>query len=200
MKLMKRFIACISAVLACVFLFGCAHPINMNPDLSALAMPSGGKIIDKKVGYHIPDAVRSLEVTTPGGGGDKVRYFPYREIEPGFYKALSEVFSSVTKVQNPKDAAALQGSGTTLMVTPEITTTSSSSSAFTWPPTQFSVGLVCAFTDANGKLVHTIRVSGNGNATFDEFKSNFSLAAVRASNDALSKLLTELASSPELRR
>lgn len=197
---MKRFISCICTVLACVFLFGCAHPINMNPDLSVVAAPSGAKVIDKKVGYHMPDALRAIEVTTPGGGGDKVRYFPYRDIEPGFYKALSEVFSSVTKVQNPNDAAAVQGSGISLLITPEITTTSSSDSAFTWPPTQFSVNLVCAVTDVNGKLVQTIRGSGEGGASFGEFKSNFSLAAVRASNDALVKLIKALGESPDLRK
>ena len=148
----------------------------------------------------VPDALRSVEVTTPGGGGDKVRYFPYRDIEPGFYKALSEAFTSVSKVQNPKDSAALQAGGISLLITPEVTTNSSSDGAFTWPPTQFSVKLVCTIVDAGGKPVETIRVNGEGGATFSEFKSNFSLAAVRASNDALAKLVKALVESPELRK
>jgi hypothetical protein len=197
---MKRFIAYGLAALACAFLFGCAHPINMNPDLAALTAPANTKVINKKAGYHMPDALRTVEVTTPGGGGDKVRYFPYRDIEPGFYKALSEVFTNVTKVQNPKDLAALKASGVALLITPEVTTTSYSDGAFTWPPTQFSVKLVCAITDADGKTVETVTVTGNGAATFDEFKANFSLAAVRASNEALAKLIKALAESPELRK
>jgi len=197
---MNRFVGYVFSALACVVLFGCAHPITMNPDLAAVTVPAGAKPIAKKVGYYIPDALRSVEVTTPGGGGDKVRYFPYRDIEPGFYKALSEAFTSVSKVQNPKDFAALQAGGISLLITPEVTTNSSSDGAFTWPPTQFSVKLVCTVVDAAGQPVETIRVSGEGGATFSEFKSNFSLAAVRASNDALSKLVKALVESPALRK
>ena len=197
---MKRFIHSIFAVLTCVFLFGCAHPITMNPDLAVVTAPAGAKVIDKKVAYFMPDALRTVEVTTPGGGGDKVRYFPYRDIEPGLYKALSEVFTSVTKVPSLTDTAALQANGISMLITPEITTNSSSDGAFTWPPTQFSVNLVCTITDVNRKPLQTVRVSGEGAATFGEFKSNFSLAAVRASNDALAKLAKALGESPELRR
>lgn len=186
-------------IAACIFLFGCAHPISMNPDLAKVAAPAGAKPIDKKVGYYLPDNLRTVEVTTPGGGGDKVRYFPYRDIESGFYKALSEVFSSVTKVPNPKDAAALKASGVSLLITPEITTTSFSDSVFTWPPTHFTVNLVCTVADANGAPLQTIRVSGQGGASFGEFKGNFSLAATRASNDALSKLVQALGESPQLK-
>lgn len=197
---MNRLLSLVFSVMGCVVLFGCAHPITMNPDLAVVAAPAGAKPLNKKVGYYMPDALRSVEVTTPGGGGDKVRYFPYRDIEPGFYKALSEAFTSVSKVQNPKDAAALQADGITLLITPEVTTSSSSDGAFTWPPTQFTVRLVCAIADANGKPVETIRVSGEGAATFSEFKSNFSLAAVRASNDALVKLIKALGESAALRK
>jgi hypothetical protein len=197
---MKRFVATVFAITACVFLFGCAHPITMNPDLAVVAAPAGGKMIDKKIAYALPDALKATEVTTPGGGGDKVRYFPYRDIEPGLYKALSEVFTGVTKVQDAKDTAAIKASNAAFLIAPQITTTSSSSSAFTWPPTQFSVDLVCPVTDTDGKLIQTFRVSGNGNASFDEFKTNLSLAAVRASNDALVQLVKALATSPELRR
>lgn len=196
---MKRFLNTIFATLSCVFLFGCAHPINMNPELATVTAPAGAKVIDKKVAYFMSDALRKVEVTTPGGGGDKVRYFPYRDIEPGLYKALSEVFSGVTKLQNPMDTAALQANGISMLITPEVTTNSSSDSAFTWPPTQFSVNLVCTITDANRKPVQTVRVSGEGVATFSEFKNNLSLAAVRASNDALAKLVKALGESPELR-
>lgn len=197
---MKRSLNSIFAILTCAFLFGCAHPITMNPDLAVVAAPAGAKVIDKKVAYFMSDAQRTAEVTTPGGGGDKVRYFPYRDIEPGFYKALSEVFSGVTKLQKPMDAAALQANGISMLITPEITTSSSSDGAFTWPPTQFSVNLVCTITDANRKPLQTVRVSGEGGATFSEFKNNLSLAAVRASNDALAKLIKALGESPELQK
>lgn len=196
---MLRFHVWKLAALALVaVLTGCAHPISMSPDLAAVK--SSAAPIDRKVAYHFDEALRNVEVTTPGGGGDKIRYFPYRDFEPGFYKALSEVFTGVSKVPNPKDTAALQAAGVSLLITPSITTQSFSDSILTWPPTQFSIKLVCTITDAQGRPVKTLEVNADGRASFDEFKSNFSLAAVRASNDALARLIAALQATPELRR
>jgi hypothetical protein len=172
----------------------------MNPDLAAVQAAGGTAKIDKHVGFHISDASKAIEVTTPGGGGDKVRYFPYRDLEPGFYKALSESFREVSKIANPRDKAAVKSSGVSLLITPDITTDSSSESAFTWPPTKFTVTLTCTVLDTNDQPLQTLKVSGEGAASFSEFKSNFSLAAVRASNDALSKLMKAIQDSPELRK
>lgn len=196
---MKQLAKIVLISLACGMLFGCAHPITMNPDLSSIQAKDITPI-SKKVGYYISDANRALEVVSAGGGGDKVRYFPYRDIEPGLYKALAEVFSGVTKAKNPQDASDLSRSGISLMIVPEISTTSSSPSPFTWPPTLFSVTLACTVTDPAGQAVHKLSVTGTGSAEFDEFKSNFSLAAVRASNDALSRLIKALGEAPELRK
>ena len=167
-----------------------------SPDHNEAQKPA---VVDRTVGYYIADASRAIEVTTGGGGGDKVRYFPYRDLEPGFYKALSESFRDVRKIQNPADATAVAASGISLLITPEISTISSSESLLTWPPTQFTVNLVCKITDTKGVLVTEVRVSGYGQATFDEFKSNFSLAAVRASNNALGLLIKALGETPALR-
>lgn len=196
---MNRILILICSSLLSIFLFGCAHPIAMNPDLNSIKSTNANSI-QKSVGYHIPDSAKALEVTTAGGGGDKIRYFPYRDLEPGFYKALSEVFSNVSRIQNPKDTAAIAKSGISFLITPEITTLSSSDSPFTWPPTQFTVSLVCTITDAQGQPVQVVRVSGYGVATFDEFKSNFALAAVRASNNALNLLIAALNDMPQLRK
>lgn len=197
---MKRFLAFVSAALACAVMVGCAHPITMNPDLALLKPTPGASVIPKDVGYYIADANRSLQITTPGGGGDKVSYFPYRDIEPGLYKALAEVFRSVSKIQNPGDRAALKKSGISLLITPDIKTTSFSESIVTWPPTLFTVTLDCAITDTDGQLVQRLQVSGEGRATFSEFAGNLSLSAVRASNDALAKLIKALSESPALRK
>ena len=144
----------------------------------------------------------SVAVTdgTAGGGSDKIRYFHYRDMEPGFYKALAEVFRGVSKVKDPKNTDDLRQNGIALLIVPEIKTTSSSPSPFTWPPTQFSVTLTCIVTDAMGKQVQKLSVTGNGKAEFDEFKSNFALAAVRATNDALAKLVLALSETSELRK
>lgn len=196
---MRRLIQLFAALLALAILGGCAHPISMAPDMAAI--PSVGTArIDKKVGYHLPETLRNLEVTTPGGGGDKVRYFPYRDLEAGFYKALSEVFGQVSKVADPKDSAGLKKAGIQLLFVPEIRTSSFSDSLVTWPPTTFDVSLVCTVTDADGTAVHTVRAEGRGNASFNEFVGNFSLSAQRGSNEALKSLVNTLAQSAELRR
>jgi hypothetical protein len=195
---MKRLFQLAFGLLLAAFLIGCAHPITMNPDLGVIK--GNNNLISKSVGYHIPDSAKAVEVTTGGGGGDKVRYFPYRDLEPGFYKALTEVFAGVSKIQNPKDNLGISNSGISLLITPEIHTISSSDSPFTWPPTQFTVDLICTVTDSKGQAVDVVRVSGYGQATFDEFKSNFSLAAVRASNNALNLLIKALSESPQLRQ
>lgn len=176
---------------------GCAHPINMKPDVGSISS-LGAQKINKTVGFYISDANLALEVTTPGGGGDKVRYFPYRDIEAGFYKALTEVFPKVSKVANPKDMDAITKAGITLLITPEITTTSSSPSPFTWPPTEFSVKLDCKVVNAAGQPIAQVSVTGVGKAEFADFKSNFSLSAVRASEDALKKLMKALAENKAL--
>ncbi len=193
---MKQFFKILLAALGCVVLFGCAHPITLNPDLKSV-QAKGAAPIDRQVGFYISDANKALEVTTPGGGGDKVRYFPYRDLEAGFYKALTEVFKGVTKLKEPKMTEEARKSGITLLIVPEISTTSSSSSAFTWPPTQFTVTLAITVMDSTDRLVRKLSVTGEGKAEFDEFKANFSLAAVRASNDALSMLIKALPAASE---
>lgn len=197
---MFRQITFISLAAAMVLsLGGCAHPISMAPNLDAIPTAAGKSTPSKKkVGFYIADSATAQEVTTPGGGGDKVRYFPYRDLEPGLYKALGTVFRDVTKIKNPADAAEIRASGIQLLITPEITTDSSSSSPFTWPPTAFTVTLVCQIKDAQGTTLDTVRVEGRGEAEFSEFKSNFSLAAARASDDALAKLMAALRRSRAL--
>src|ERR1700742_2956621 len=85
--------------LAIALLAGCAHPMIIKPELEALATAPSGERIPKKVGLYISDANRTKEVTTPGGGGDKVKYTPYADIEPGLYKILSDVFQDVSILQ-----------------------------------------------------------------------------------------------------
>jgi hypothetical protein len=187
------FIAC--SLIWAFFLGGCAHPISMAPDLASIQPATGSPVLGKKVGYHITADAKAIEVTTPGGGGDKVRYFPYRDLDAGLYKALGVVFRDVVKVNNPVDTAEMRVSGIQLLISPEITTNSSSDSVVTWPPTSFTVTLTCQIKDMNGVTLDTLRVEGRGRAEFDEFKSNYSLAAVRASDDALAKLIAALRQS-----
>ena len=187
-----------TTVITLLLLTGCAHPISLAPDLSKI--PPASSKIAKTAGYVIAETNRWLEVTTPGGGGDKVRYFPYKDLEPGFRKALGEVFDSVVKLTGPEDTATITAQNISFIITPSITTTSSSSSALTWPPTSFTVELNCAVIDARSQAVAQIKSQGQGQATYDEFKHEFALAARRASEQALANLVNALAAAPELRR
>lgn len=191
-----RFVLTAAAV---AVLAGCAHPIVIAPDIAAIKT-SATPVIDKKAGYFISAENRELEVTTPGGGGDKIRYFPYRDLETGLYKVLSGTFTSVTRLGKAPTAEILNAEGLAFAITPKITTQSNSDSIVTWPPTSFTVELECRTLAESGSEIATTRVVGFGNATFDEFKSDFALAAKRASTDALNKLSTELGTLEALRK
>ncbi|MCM5679040.1 hypothetical protein M8A51_05780 [Schlegelella sp. S2-27] len=178
-------------------LAACAHPINLEP--SMLPERTESQLVKKKVGYVITDADRAKEVTTPGGGGDKVSYFPYRDMEKAVRSALRAVYEEVSSVKAGSDATALREAGISYVFTPEIITNSSSPSPFTWPPTKFSAEVSCTVTDAAGTVVARVRATGNGAAEFEEFKSDFSLSARRAVADVAEKLVAEIRKSEQLR-
>lgn len=177
---------------------GCAHSIVTTPDLGELKH-GGMDPIDRNVGYYISKEDRERQVTTPGGGGDKVSYFPYKELEPALYKALSNVFRRAYPLESPDDAQAMQAKGISLVFTPTIATNSSSDSALTWPPTKFTVILACKAIDASGKTIWEKQFTGEGAAEFSEFRTDFSMAAKRASLSTFQQFQKALASDPELR-
>ncbi len=182
MKILLR----LTTVSLTALLVACAHPISTAPDLSKLDTPSAPPRA-RTVGFHVPAGDKALQVTTPGGGGDSVSYYPYRDLEGGIYMVLTNTFEKVVVVSDPKDVAALARDNVTLVVRPKITTQSSSDSVITWPPTFFQVQLSCTFTDVLGSSIAEVFANGVGRAEFAEFSSDFSLAAKRASLDALQK-------------
>jgi len=173
-------------VSAALLLAACAHQISIAPDMTKLGEPAAAAR-PSTVGLYISPEDRSRQVTTPGGGGDKVAYYPYRDLESGIYKVLGNVYERVVVVASPKDVEALSKSGVSVVAHPQIVTQSSSGSALTWPPTFFQVQLSCTLTDISGTKIAETFVIGTGRAEFDEFKSDFSLAGKRASEDALNK-------------
>lgn len=188
----------VSALLALAgFVTGCAHPISLNSDLNQVKS-TGATKVSKKVGYVMTDDNRKLEVTTPGGGGDKVTYLPYRDLEAGIHKGLTEVFTEVVRLTGPNDPK-IQAANLNYVITPQITTNSSSSSAFTWPPTLFTIELTCKVTDGKGVEVTQVKAKGEGRAEFSEFKSDFSLSAKRASEQVLNNFVKALSENPQLR-
>ena len=188
---MKRTFFALAIAVFTALITGCAHPISLSGDMSQL-VGSGTTKVERKVGLAVTDDQRKLEVTGPGGGGDKVSYLPYRDLEAGIYLSLSEVFRDVRKVNGASDPK-VQAEGLSYIVTPTIATTSFSPSLLTWPPTVFTVELSCKVSDLQNKTVAEVKVQGEGRAEFDEFKKDTSLSAKRASEDALKKLTKALA-------
>lgn len=180
----------LALVLISALLGGCAHNINLNPDTSALTQSSN--MLDHVVGYHISDADRAKKVTTPGGGGDKVSYVPYKDIETALFTVLSNKFKDVYLVKDLDDQSFIDENEIRLLFVPTITTNSSSSSMFTWPPTQFTVNLEVKAVNADGETVWETAIKTEGEAEFDEFKADFSLSARRATQAAFIKLAGEL--------
>lgn len=178
---------------------GCAHQIAITPDIAKMESDVSLKRIEKNVGYFISPNLREKVVNTPGGGGDSVSYSPYKDIETGFYKMLSNVFQDVTPLKSSQDTDTINRRMIVYIITPEITTASSSPSGFTWPPTYFSVTLTCLITDKEGKVIVTPTVTGEGLAEYDEFKTDFSISGKRASRDALLQMQDTLLRLSELR-
>ena len=139
------------AALTVSLLAACAHPIGIGPLETPTRNEAG--LSPKKVAYVMTDADRAREVITPGGGGDKVSYFPYRDLEKASRDALRAVYSDVFVVKAANDREAIRAVGASYVFTPVITTTSESPSLFTWPPTKFGIDLSCAVTDADGRPV-----------------------------------------------
>lgn len=185
---------------AAVMVAGCAHQMTVRPDIAALAVPAGATRIPKDVGLYISPENRAKEVTTPGGGGDKVSYQPYADMETGLYKVLGNTFQNVDLLSTLSDVNSIAEHSLTLIAIPEITTTSSSNAVFTWMATDLTVHISCKFTDVEGREVATVSATGAGHAEFSELKADFSAAGERASRDALEKLQAAILQSDALRK
>ena len=176
---------------------GCAHPLTM---ITETAPPrSVAHLIPKKVAYVMTDAQRDLQVTTAGGSGDRVSYYPYRDLEKSIRDALRGVYRNVIVVRTASDAKANEAAGVSLVFTPQIKTDSSSSSWVTWPPTAFTAEVSCVVTDTAGAEVTRVRATGNGTAEFGEFNGDYGLAARRAARQMTSQLSSEIRRNEKLR-
>ena len=78
-----------------LLLMGCAHKINLTPPLNTLDKQSLTESL-KNVGYYISAEDKAKEVTTPGGGGDKVKYTTYADLEPALKHALDNLLPRYT--------------------------------------------------------------------------------------------------------
>lgn len=180
-----------------ILIAGCAHPIELKPDVALISVGGEFEKIPATVGYYFLED-REKEVISAGGGGDKVRYKPYKDIELGLYKVLTNVFDGVHALDSMQDAK-IDNNMINYVIALNVSTNSSSSSLFTWPPTDFGVNLSCEISDNEGAKITDILAIGAGHAEYSEFSSDFSLSARRASQDALGKLQIALLGAPELR-
>ncbi len=173
-------------------LTGCTHKIDMVPNVE--------KVTDnvfniEKRNYNVAYILKSYEqdkyVVTPGGGGDKIGYTPYDDTELAFRTILSKVFNKVYKLEF-NDSKFVKEKDIRLIFTYNLKTNSSSESMFTWPPTKFTISLNCKAVSKDGSKVWEDTIYDEGSATFSEFKSNFSLAAQRASEKVFTQLLQKI--------
>lgn len=172
-------------------LFGCAHPIVVSPKTEKIVSDFNyQQKISANVGFYISPEATNLEVTTPGGGGDNVRYYPYRDIEVGYQRILQNVFNNAIKLRSANDSNELSNNNIQYTLEPILITTSGSTGFFTWPPTNFTVDLTCKIRDASGKEIGNPRVVGNGQHTEGilALQGDFGLAGRRAMEDALMKM------------
>lgn len=173
-----------------LILGGCAHPIMIAPDLSTIGITQQTKS-SKSIGYFLAEPVEK-EVTTSGGGGDNVRYKPYKDLETALYKMYASIFSNVTFLSSPSDPARTK---VDYIAAVDISTSSSSPSLFTWPPTVFTLNLGNNISDSKGTVIGNLRTAGEGRAEFSEFKGDHGLAGKRAAQEAVNKMHKLLASA-----
>ena len=186
------------AVALAALLAGCSHPITM---ITETAPPRPlAHLVPKKVAYVMTDAQRDQQVTTAGGSGDRVSYYPYRDLEKSIRDALRAVYRDVIVLRTAGDAKANEAAGVSLVFTPQIKTDSSSSSWITWPPTSFTAEVACVVSDAAGAEVTRVRATGNGTAEFGEFNGDYGLAARRAATRLTSQLSSEIRRNEKLLR
>jgi hypothetical protein len=174
-----------------------AHPITITP----LETPERkeNSLNAKKVAYLITNEERNKQVTTEGGGGDKVTYYPYRDLEKAIREALRAVYSDVFAIDSIYNNPIVKENDISFIFSPEIYTNSNSDSAFKWPPTTFSIELSCYVTDSTGKPITRIKVLGNCAVEFSEFNRDFGLAGRRAATEVSKKLVREIIANPNLK-
>ena len=177
-------------MIACLILItvttGCAHKISIVPDKPVLNQ-SSMENASESVGYYLPSDARDKVVITPGGGGDRVQYKPYNDIEAGFKEMLSNIFKDVIPLTSDSDPA-INKNKLNYVIALDISTNSSSPSMFTWPPTWFGVDLTSRISDGKGKHLTTILVKGEGKTEFSDFLGDKGIAGKIASSDALIKM------------
>lgn len=160
---------CWILVVGTLLLTGCAHSIIVSPNITPLSTSSElNKNKKYNIGYFISLKDSDLEVTTLGGGGDNVKYYPYRDIEDGYRAMLSSVFNAVTKLSAVNDTNSISKNNIDFIIAPVLVTSSGGAGLFTWPPTNFTVDLTSNVKNSEGLHIAGPRVVGTGVASTSE--------------------------------
>jgi hypothetical protein len=109
---------------------------------------------------------------------------------------LANKFKDVYLVKSLNDSSFIKEHEIKFIFIPKITTDSSYSSPFTWPPTRFTIDLTVKAINVSGETIWEKSVTETGHAEFSEFKSDFSLLARRATEKTFLLLAKELETSP----
>lgn len=193
---LKKMVGFLVVCISFLAFSGCAHQITITPETTPKRVTEN--LNPKKVAYIMTDEQRNTKVSTAGGGGDKVNYYPYRDLEKSIRDALNAVYSDVQVIKSDADIEKFKPEKLSYIFKPTITTTSDSDSVFTWPPTSFKIDITCIVIDENSNLISEFTVTGTGNAEFSEFKKHFGLAGSRAASDVSEKLKEEILKNKNL--
>lgn len=180
---------------AAVFLGGCAHKVQVTPPLEDIRNAPVAQKSEYNAGYYISAEKKAQAVITSGGGGDDITYAPYQETEAALNTILSRTFNRVYSLPSMTDQQFVSDKQIRFIFTPDIHTDSSSTGIFTWPATDFVFELTCTVVDTDGNQIWEKKVTGEGHADFEEFKSDFGLSGRRAAESAYRQMMHEIANA-----
>ena len=189
---MKRLVLGFLTIGMLIGFSGCAHKISVTPALDKLRKVNIDNKVNINVGYYLSDNAKQMEVTTPGGGGDKVKYNPYADTEGALNTILSKKFNRVYSLKSLEDKKYIDEKKIKYIFTPKIKTDSSSKNIMFWPPNDFTVELTCTAINLNSTIVWEKTVYAEGHTRTKEMLHDFSLSAKRATENAFKKMLDEL--------
>lgn len=178
-------------LLPLLLMSGCVHDISVTPELSKLKKVRP-VTIHRSVAYYIPSELYTLQVTTPGGNNDELRYRPYQESEAALAKVLGNIFTNVHRIDSLDDPKIDEHQVRFIFV-PQIETMSYSNSNVDWQPTKFSFILKVKFLTADNKeTFHESYAQGRGIANFGRYQENPAYAVEIASRSAFLQLQDEI--------
>ena len=177
-------------IFLCLLTTSCAHRINITPPLTQFKSTESSRV-EKNVAYFISPKNLKKQVVTPGGG-DKVKYLPYKESEPALRTILSNIFNNVYPISTLNDTQFIISKDISYIFIPNIDTNSSSRSIWIWPPSDFTVTLNCYAMDSSEITVWQTKINAEAHLGLPSVFKDHSLAGKVAIEKAFSILQREI--------